>query len=101
MSLDSVTVGHVITVDFGPDRRSSVCKAWDWLQRKDAECGVRRYGFSAASDGSEWGKEYPVFTDTHERHNFKTGRSRVKAGLDWFCLLFTAGLFVAIEIYAG
>ena len=100
MSLDSVTVGHVITVDFGPDRRSSVCKAWDWLQRKDAECGVRRYGFSATSDASEQGKEYLLFIDTHERHNFKASRSCVKAGLDWLSLLLTAALFVGIKIYA-
>ena len=61
MNLDSVTVGHVITVDFGPDRRSLVQRAWDWLQHKETECGVRRYGLSAAYDGFERKREQPIF----------------------------------------
>ena len=59
MNLDSVTVGHVITVDFGPDRRSSLCKAWDWLQDKEPDYGVRFFTFSITGDHARKEKEWP------------------------------------------
>ena len=46
MNLDSVTVGHDITVDLGPDRRSLACKVWDWLQDKQPDYGIRYFGLS-------------------------------------------------------
>ena len=94
MNLDSVTVGHVITVDFGPDRRSSVCKALDWLQDKEVGCGVRCYGFSAAYDRFEREKDSLFIIDTHE----PTG-SYISIAFGWLCLLFTVALFAAIGIY--
>ena len=96
MNLDSVTVGHVITVDFGPDRRSSVCKAWDWLQDKEVGCGVRCYGFSAAYDPSEREKNSRFIIDTHEP---TSGYRSIVFG--WLCLLLTVALFSAIGIYVA
>lgn len=95
MNLDSVTVGHVITVDFGPDCRSRMCKARDWLQNNDTECGVRRYGFSEQEEARS------VFIYTVDKYDFKTSRNRMRTGLDWLFLALTSALFVAIEIYAG
>ena len=85
MNLDSVTVSHVITVDFGPDRRSRWCKTWDWLRDNEAESGVKRYSF----------------TGSRQKKNFETVRRDVKTCLEWLSLLLTTALFIAIHVYAG
>jgi hypothetical protein len=101
MNLDSVTVGHVITVDFGPDRRSRWCKTWDWLRDNEAKSGVKRYGFTAAPDCSDWGDDPALFTGTRERKNFEIVRRPLQTCLQWLSLLLTTALFIAIHVYAG
>ena len=100
MNLDSVTVGHGITADFGPDRRSSVCKAWDWLQDKEPAYGVHRFGLSIADNHSRKEKELPDF-DTDAVDDFRLGGGYMSGVAGWFCLALAVALFVAIDVYAG
>jgi hypothetical protein len=60
MNLDDVTVGHVITVDFGPDRRGWACKVWDWLQDKEPDYGLRCFSFSTADNDSQRENKLPA-----------------------------------------
>ena len=100
MNLDSVTVGHDITVDFGPDRRSLACKVWDWLQDKESDYGVQRFTFSIADNHSRKEKESPDF-DADCGDDFRLGDDHMNATCGWLCLLLTIGLFVAIDLYVG
>jgi hypothetical protein len=102
MNLDSVTVGHVITADFGPDRRSRWCKAWDWLRDHEAKFGVKHYSFPAAPDCSNcWDDDSALFAGTRERKNFEIVRRPLQTCLQWLSLLLTTALFIAIHVYAG
>jgi hypothetical protein len=100
MNLDSVTVGHVITVDFGPDRRSSVCKAWHWLQEKQPDYGIHYFSFSTAGNHLQKEKELPDF-DTDAVDDFRLGGGYMNGVAGWFCLALAVALFVAIDVYAG
>jgi hypothetical protein len=99
MNLDSVTVGHIITVDFGPDRRSSTSKIWDWLQDKEPDYGVRYFSFSVLENDAQREKELLNFETDGDDFGLGGGYMHTVAG--WFCLLLTIGLFVAIDLYAG
>jgi hypothetical protein len=100
MNLDSVTVGHVITVDFGPDRRSPVRRVWDWLQFKEPDYGIRCFSFSTMHNHLQREKELPdLDTDGGDDFGLADGYMNTVAG--WFCLVLALALFFAIDLYAG
>jgi hypothetical protein len=100
MNLDSVTAGHIITVDFGPDRRSSVCKAWDWLRDRQPDYGIRCFSFSTVDNHLQREKESPdLDTDGVDDLGLEDGYMNTVAG--WFCVGLMVALFVAIDFYAG
>jgi hypothetical protein len=100
MNLDSVTVGHVITVDFGPDRRSSVRKAWDWLRDRQPDYGIRCFSFSTVDNHLQREKELPdLDTDGGDDFGLEDGYMNAVAG--WFCLVLALALFFEIDLYAG